>query len=203
MVSGRCAYSKTDEFISQWFILGKRAYRRQSHLWKKCQGLSSCWERDLDVFVLLFIYNMSWEFKLLREENFSNYTLIPVDEEFSRGRGLDIGAHAWKKGDVLMFFCDVDIHFTLEFLNTCRLHAAPSRFCHVVSQIYYVSSLREVFFLGWVWLNVLQFDHFCVVDKKVFYPVVFSLYNPAIVYGNLELAPPIELQLVSTVKVHI
>uniref|UniRef100_A0A668RNX7 Hexosyltransferase n=1 Tax=Oreochromis aureus TaxID=47969 RepID=A0A668RNX7_OREAU len=65
--------------------------------------------------------------KMSREESFSNYTLIPVDEEFSRGRGLDIGAHAWKKGDVLMFFCDVDIHFTLEFLNTCRLHAAPSR----------------------------------------------------------------------------
>lgn len=65
---------------------------------------------------------------LCREESFSNYTLIPVDEEFSRGRGLDIGAHAWKRGDVLMFFCDVDIHFTLEFLNTCRLHAAPSEF---------------------------------------------------------------------------
>lgn len=96
--------------------------------------------------------------KLAREENFSNYTLIPVDEEFSRGRGLDIGAHAWKKGDVLMFFCDVDIYFTLEFLNTCRLHSAP--------------------------------------NKKVFYPVVFSLYNPAIVYGNLELAPAIELQLI-------
>ncbi|XP_042358416.1 chondroitin sulfate N-acetylgalactosaminyltransferase 2 isoform X2 [Plectropomus leopardus] len=98
--------------------------------------------------------------KMSREENFSNYTLIPVDEEFSRGRGLDIGAHAWKKGDVLMFFCDVDIHFTLDFLNTCRLNAAP--------------------------------------NKKVFYPVVFSLYNPAIVYGNLELAPPTELQLVRT-----
>ncbi|XP_036978493.1 chondroitin sulfate N-acetylgalactosaminyltransferase 2 [Acanthopagrus latus] len=96
--------------------------------------------------------------KMSREESFSNYTLIPVDEEFSRGRGLDIGAHAWKTGDVLMFFCDVDIHFTLEFLNTCRLHSAP--------------------------------------NKKVFYPVVFSLYNPAIVYGNLELAPPIELQLI-------
>ncbi|KAF7666875.1 hypothetical protein LDENG_00089860 [Lucifuga dentata] len=96
--------------------------------------------------------------KISREENFSNYTLIPVDEEFSRGRGLDIGARAWKKGDVLMFFCDVDIHFTPEFLNTCRLNSAP--------------------------------------NKKVFYPVVFSLYNPAIVYGNLELAPPIELQLI-------
>ncbi|XP_056291004.1 chondroitin sulfate N-acetylgalactosaminyltransferase 2 isoform X2 [Pseudoliparis swirei] len=96
--------------------------------------------------------------KMSREESFSNYTLVPVDEEFSRGRGLDIGAHAWKQGDVLMFFCDVDIHFTPDFLNTCRLHAAPG--------------------------------------KKVFYPVVFSLYNPAIVYGNMELAPPTELQLI-------
>uniref|UniRef100_A0A665THY4 Hexosyltransferase n=1 Tax=Echeneis naucrates TaxID=173247 RepID=A0A665THY4_ECHNA len=64
--------------------------------------------------------------KMSSEESFSNYTLIPVDEEFSRGRGLDIGAHAWKKGDVLMFFCDVDIHFTPEFLNTCRLNAAQN-----------------------------------------------------------------------------
>ncbi|XP_010899823.1 chondroitin sulfate N-acetylgalactosaminyltransferase 2 isoform X1 [Esox lucius] len=96
--------------------------------------------------------------KISREESFSNYTLIPVDEEFSRGRGLDIGAQAWKKGDVLMFFCDVDIYFTLDYLNTCRLHTAP--------------------------------------NKRVFYPVVFSLYNPAIVYGNLELAPPIETQLI-------
>ncbi|XP_026878402.1 chondroitin sulfate N-acetylgalactosaminyltransferase 2 [Electrophorus electricus] len=97
--------------------------------------------------------------KMSSEENFTNYTLVPVDEEFSRGRGLDIGAHAWKKGsDVLMFFCDVDIYFTLEFLSTCRLNTTPG--------------------------------------KRVFYPVVFSLYNPAIVYGNLELVPPIEHQLI-------
>ncbi|XP_038816260.1 chondroitin sulfate N-acetylgalactosaminyltransferase 2 isoform X2 [Salvelinus namaycush] len=95
--------------------------------------------------------------RMSREESFSNYTLIPVDEEFSRGRGLDVGARAWKKGDVLMFFCDVDIYFTLDYLNTCLLHTAP--------------------------------------NKRVFYPVVFSLYNPAIVYGNLELVPPIESQL--------
>ncbi|KAK6293407.1 chondroitin sulfate N-acetylgalactosaminyltransferase 2 [Coregonus clupeaformis] len=96
--------------------------------------------------------------KMSREESFSNYTLIPVDEEFSRGRGLDIGARSWKKGDVLMFFCDVDIYFTLGYLNNCLLHTTP--------------------------------------NKRVFYPVVFSLYNPAIVYGNLELAPPIESQLI-------
>ncbi|MFT7805730.1 chondroitin sulfate N-acetylgalactosaminyltransferase 2 [Arapaima gigas] len=96
--------------------------------------------------------------KMSREDSFSNYTLIPVNEEFSRGRGLDIGAHAWKKGDVLMFFCDVDVYFTAEFLNTCRLNTSP--------------------------------------NKRVFYPVLFSLYNPAIVYGNMELSPPIEHQLI-------
>ncbi|XP_038816261.1 chondroitin sulfate N-acetylgalactosaminyltransferase 2 isoform X3 [Salvelinus namaycush] len=64
--------------------------------------------------------------RMSREESFSNYTLIPVDEEFSRGRGLDVGARAWKKGDVLMFFCDVDIYFTLDYLNTCLLHTAPN-----------------------------------------------------------------------------
>lgn len=124
--------------------------------------------------------------RLCSEESFSNYTLIPVDEEFSRGRGLDIGAHAWKRGDVLMFFCDVDIHFSLEFLNTCRLHAAPSEFL-LTSNIHSIYSCFPELFI-----------HLYYVDKRVFYPVVFSLYNPAIVYGNLELAPPIDLQLVRT-----
>lgn len=87
--------------------------------------------RNLHFLHLLFI----------REESFSNYTLIPVEEEFSRGRGLDIGAHAWKKGDVLMFFCDVDIHFTLEFLNTCRLHAAPSTFYSLIRFITIIAFL--------------------------------------------------------------
>lgn len=60
-----------------------------------------------------------------REVHFKNYTLLQLDEEFSRGRGLDVGARAWKGGNVLLFFCDVDIYFTADFLNTCRLNTQP------------------------------------------------------------------------------
>ncbi|TNM92307.1 hypothetical protein fugu_019319 [Takifugu bimaculatus] len=93
-----------------------------------------------------------------REVRFKNYTLLQLDEEFSRGRGLDVGARAWKGGNVLLFFCDVDIYFTADFLNTCRLNTQPGR--------------------------------------KVFYPVLFSQYNPTLLYGSPEHVPPVEQQLV-------
>uniref|UniRef100_A0A3B5AVF0 Hexosyltransferase n=1 Tax=Stegastes partitus TaxID=144197 RepID=A0A3B5AVF0_9TELE len=93
-----------------------------------------------------------------REVNFKNYTLLQLDEEFSRGRGLDVGARAWKGGNVLLFFCDVDIYFNADFLNTCRLNTQPG--------------------------------------KKVFYPVLFSQYNPTLIYGSPEHVPPVEQQLV-------
>uniref|UniRef100_A0ABI7WJT5 Hexosyltransferase n=1 Tax=Felis catus TaxID=9685 RepID=A0ABI7WJT5_FELCA len=35
-----------------------------------------------------------------------------------------------------------------------------------------------------------------IEGKKVFYPVVFSLYNPAIVYASQDVPPPVEQQLV-------
>lgn len=65
-----------------------------------------------------------------RETNFHNYTLVSLNEEFNRGRGLDVGARAWEKGEVLMFFCDVDVYFTAEFLNSCRLNAEPGMFIY-------------------------------------------------------------------------
>uniref|UniRef100_A0A8C7ALD4 Hexosyltransferase n=2 Tax=Neovison vison TaxID=452646 RepID=A0A8C7ALD4_NEOVI len=90
--------------------------------------------------------------------NFRNFTFIQLNGEFSRGKGLDVGARFWKGSNVLLFFCDVDIYFTSEFLNTCRLNTQPG--------------------------------------KKVFYPVLFSQYNPGIIYGHPDAVPPLEQQLV-------
>uniref|UniRef100_A0A4W2BX60 Hexosyltransferase n=1 Tax=Bos indicus x Bos taurus TaxID=30522 RepID=A0A4W2BX60_BOBOX len=93
-----------------------------------------------------------------RAANFRNFTFIQLSGEFSRGKGLDVGARSWKGSNVLLFFCDVDIYFTSEFLNTCRLNAQPG--------------------------------------KKVFYPVLFSQYNPGIIYGHHDAIPALEQQLV-------
>ncbi|XP_036870911.1 chondroitin sulfate N-acetylgalactosaminyltransferase 1 isoform X1 [Manis javanica] len=93
-----------------------------------------------------------------RAANFRNFTFIQLNGEFSRGKGLDVGARFWKGSNVLLFFCDVDIYFTSEFLNTCRLNTQPG--------------------------------------KKVFYPVLFSQYNPGIIYGHQDAVPPLEQQLV-------
>ncbi|KAH0505147.1 Chondroitin sulfate N-acetylgalactosaminyltransferase 1 [Microtus ochrogaster] len=90
--------------------------------------------------------------------NFRNFTFIQLNGEFSRGKGLDVGARFWKGSNVLLFFCDVDIYFTSEFLNTCRLNTQPG--------------------------------------KKVFYPVLFSQYNPGVIYGHHDAVPPLEQQLV-------
>uniref|UniRef100_A0A671PPP6 Hexosyltransferase n=1 Tax=Sinocyclocheilus anshuiensis TaxID=1608454 RepID=A0A671PPP6_9TELE len=92
-----------------------------------------------------------------RELNFRNFTLIQLNEEFSRGRGLDVGARAWKRGNVLLFFCDVDIFFTADFLNTCRLNAQPGESNKILNQLASDSNAVRAFLRN----NFLFQNHFC------------------------------------------
>ncbi|XP_033744966.1 chondroitin sulfate N-acetylgalactosaminyltransferase 1-like [Pecten maximus] len=90
--------------------------------------------------------------------DFKNIKIVNLDEKFSRGRGLQIGALDWKGGDVVLFMCDVDIVFTVDFLERCRLNTERR--------------------------------------KRVYYPIVFSLYNPHVVYSlHDQIIPPEKDQL--------
>ena len=98
--------------------------------------------------------------KVSEKYHYTHYKFISKDETFSRGAGLLAGAHAWDLGNVLLFFCDVDIVFEASFLDRCRLNSAPS--------------------------------------TKIFYPIVFSLYNPSVVYSDQDFVPTWKDQLVLT-----
>ncbi|XP_040273837.1 chondroitin sulfate N-acetylgalactosaminyltransferase 1 [Bufo bufo] len=120
-------------------------------------------DKRVHLTVVYFGKQQAQEVKAILENtskaaNFKNFTFIQLNEEFSRGKGLDVGARAWKGNNVLLFFCDVDIYFNAEFLNTCRINTQPG--------------------------------------KRVFYPVLFSQYNPSIIYGHHDAIPPIDQQLV-------
>ena len=94
-----------------------------------------------------------------KKYRFKNIKLVTLKEEFSRGRGLQMGTQSWTQGDVLMFLCDVDIVFSTDFLERCRLNAKKG--------------------------------------SRVYYPMVFSLYNPKVVYSLQDnKIPPEKEQLV-------
>ncbi|XP_069940678.1 chondroitin sulfate N-acetylgalactosaminyltransferase 2, partial [Cherax quadricarinatus] len=104
--------------------------------------------RDLTSRQLSGLPNFKWSFIALEER------------DFSRGRGLHVGAHhkvSKDKGE-LLFFCDVDVLMHPDFFNRCR------------------SNTRK--------------------GQQVYYPVVFSLYNPKLVYPLFDKAvPPVSEQL--------
>ena len=56
---------------------------------------------------------------------YDDYKFLTIKGNFSRGRGFTYGAKQWDKGNVLMFFSDVDIVFDRGFINRCRLNASP------------------------------------------------------------------------------
>ena len=60
----------------------------------------------------------------------ANIRIIETQQEFSRGIGLHIAAQQLHN-DSLLFFCDVDVVFTKEFINRCRLNSVLGK------QVYY------------------------------------------------------------------
>ncbi|CAG5128668.1 unnamed protein product [Candidula unifasciata] len=124
------------------------------------QFVSVCIKRDRRIYLTVVYFGIEGlkEVKAImslvaKTHKFKHMKLVTLNETFTRGRGLQLGALNWKGGgDVLLFFCDVDIVFTSDFLERCRLNS----------------------------------------DKglRVYYPIVFSLYNPNIVYSLQDVPLP-------------
>ena len=119
------------------------------------QFVEVCINRDKNVFLTIVLYGKS-DFKHVKSIlkniestfKFKKYQLIMRNKPFSRGRALHDGVMYWngQNPNVLMFFCDVDITFSAEFLERCRMYSEPG--------------------------------------QQVYYPMVFSLYNPRLVYED-------------------
>lgn len=92
-------------------------------------------KQDKRVFltVVYFGYNGLEKVKtnltaIVNEHKYKHIKLVTLKEEFSRGRGLQVGALSWKTtSDVLMFLCDVDVAFSVDFLERCRVNTEKGR----------------------------------------------------------------------------
>lgn len=119
-----------------------------------------CIKSDRNVFLTVVLYGAS-DFNHVKTTlkdieatyGYKKYQLIMRNKPFSRGRALHDGVMYWSGNptNVLMFFCDVDITFRVDFLRRCRMYSERK--------------------------------------EKVYYPMVFSLFNPKNVYedGNIPL----------------
>lgn len=94
-----------------------------------------------------------------------------------------------KSKDVLLFMCDVDVAFSAKFLDRCRWNSKPGKkvsvqhttlnipsrpFDHSQTRIKYDCN-------GEISSHIYFYFHF-YFGNQVYYPVVFSLYNPHVVY---------------------
>ncbi|KAJ9584996.1 hypothetical protein L9F63_020657 [Diploptera punctata] len=99
-------------------------------------------KNDRRVHLTVRNYVQSFDDKKNSGGNSNNLRLLALNETFSRGKGLRVGAErAWDQqglsnsplssrhnGDVLLFMCDVDVVFSARFLDRCRCLYNP----HVV-----------------------------------------------------------------------
>ena len=120
--------------------------------------VEQCIKKDKRVFLTIVYFGQDGREEMKEilervssENHFTHYQLIEKKESFSRGIGLLTGANAWDQGNVLLFFCDVDVYFKDGFLDRCRLNTTPG--------------------------------------TRVYYPIVFSMYNPSIVYSDRSRVP--------------
>lgn len=74
--------------------------------------------------------------------------------------------------------CDVDVAFSAKFLDRCRWNSKPGKKVHK-------STLRQSIDLYDIVTNtnlLVFLLLFLKTKMQVYYPVVFSLYNPHVVY---------------------
>ena len=158
------SYDKKNEWINLILPLSGRVDRFRNFMQV---FVEQCIKKDQRVFLTIVYLGEEGKDEVkeilettAQENHFTHYKMIEREGEFSRGVALFAGAQDWNDGNVLLFFCDVDVVFKEGFLDRCRLNAAPS--------------------------------------TRVYYPIVFSLYNPSIVYSEYAEIPSWKDQLVLT-----